>query len=164
MLEPLNKNWRELKDATRQRHRGLNLMVLADCAVRHGDKLAARPQALEAQATFARLAEGLKPNRQLMIYEARALGVMAASAASKAEVAALKQRAEARFAQDDGISPLASDDRREREAVAKIQPAAARSLSFLLIRRPLTPPTACASEASSFGSKPAICSRATRSP
>ena len=120
LLDPLNKNWRELKDATRQRHRGLNLMALAHCAVRQGDKAAARPQALEAQATFARLAEGPKPNRQLMIYEARALGVMAASTASKAEAVSLKARAERRFAQADGISPLASDDRREREAVAKI--------------------------------------------
>ena len=121
LLDPLIKSWRDLKDATRQRHRGLNLMALAQCAVRHGDKAAARPLALEAQTTFARLAEGPKPNRLLMIYEARALGVMAAGAVSKAEAAALKQRAETRFAQADGVSPLASDDRRARAAVAQLQ-------------------------------------------
>ena len=122
-LQPLIERWREVKDATAQRRRGLALMSLAQCAQAAGNRASARPQAAEAQAIFARLAgaeTGPTPPRQLLIYEARALGVMAASAAGKAEAGELKQRAEARFAQADAISPLASDDHRSREAVARI--------------------------------------------
>jgi len=123
LLQPPIERWREVKDANAQRRRGLALMSLAQCAQTAGNKISARPQAAEAQAIFARLISaetGPTPSRLLLIYEARALGVMAASAAGKAEATALKQRAEARFAQADSISPLASDDRRSREAVAKL--------------------------------------------
>ncbi|TDP72618.1 serine/threonine-protein kinase [Roseateles toxinivorans] len=121
LLQPLIARWAEAKDANAQRRRGLALMSLAQCAQAAGNKALARPQAAEAQATFARLASAETPSpRLLLIYEARALGVMAASATSRAEAAELKQRAETRFAQAAAISPLASDDRRSREAVARI--------------------------------------------
>ena len=44
------------------------------------------------------------------------------------------------------------------------QPAAARSLSFLLGRLPLMPPVACSSLATACASKPGTCSRGTRWP
>ena len=40
----------------------------------------------------------------------------------------------------------------------------ARNLSFLLGRRPFTPPVAAAGAVVSFGSKPGTCSRGTRLP
>jgi tetratricopeptide (TPR) repeat protein len=113
VLVPLVEHWGGDADATAQRRAGLALLALAQCAADQGDFEAAQAWADDARGRFARGIERQPGERNLRLYEARALAALLRVGA--ADAAQLRGRAEQRYAEADAMSPLAADDRRDRD-------------------------------------------------